>query len=346
MEERQRITAQFRDFTYKSVPIKDYSLDENLPTQPNCYVCTSSPKVGLGSLDTLPLEILHNILPQLDLLTLTDFRRVNQRALQLVASLPQFKAINSHARDALRGILSIETGRWITCEDLYATLCTAQCERCGDFGAYLYILTCKRVCFLCFTQAEAYLPLRFIHATQKFGLDRSILNTLPRMRSIPGKYANNPKKCRERLTLVDPESARRAGIALHGSVAAMEDHAWDIAGQKMLRYEVRLAQLSAGLSGSSTTRRPRIEGPFDRESDNPLRFMAIVHMPWLNRTTQDIELGSFCVGCEGSYNAHRNKPMYFRRRFNVDSFNAHLKECGSIKDRKHCPNRHENTIAQ
>ena len=53
----------------------------------------------------------------------------------LVEFDPQSKTIH--------GILSI------TCEMLYYKLCTAECEQCGDFGSYLYILTYERVCSLC-----------------------------------------------------------------------------------------------------------------------------------------------------------------------------------------------------
>jgi len=327
--------SQFSDLTYPRLRIKDFTLDENLPTPPDYYIYTS-PEVGLGSLGILPLELLQRILSQLDLRTLTDIRRVNHLALQFVASIPQYKAINTHASDALRGILSIETGRWITCETLYAILCKPECEQCGDFGGYLYILTCKRVCFLCFTSEQTYLPLRYIHAIQKFGLNHQILDTLPQMRSIPGIYSPNQKKCRHRLTLVDYDYARRAGIALHGSVTAMEKHVSDIAGQKLQRYRERLSQRPTSPS-APTTRRPRTEGPFDGKSGNPLRFMAIVRTPWLNRISQDVELGSYCIGCERSYDSYRNRPMHFRRKFTVDVFNEHLRQCGRIENGKHHP---------
>ena len=104
--------SQICDLTYTHPLINDFTLDENLPT-PHYYYVSTSPEVGLGSLDILPLELLQRILFQLDLCTLTGFRRVNQLALQSVASIPQYKAINTHANDALRGILSIKTGRWI-----------------------------------------------------------------------------------------------------------------------------------------------------------------------------------------------------------------------------------------
>ena len=327
--------SQFSDLTYPRLRIKDFTLDENLPTPPDYYIYTS-PEVGLGSLGILPLELLQRILSQLDLRTLTDIRRVNHLALQFVASIPQYKAINTHASDALRGILSIETGRWITCETLYTMLCTRECEQCGDFGGYLYILTCKRVCFLCFTSEQTYLPLRYIHAIQKFGLNHQILDTLPQMRSIPGIYSPNQKKCRHRLTLVDHDCARRAGITLYGSVTVMEKHVSDIAGQKLRQYRERLSQPPTGPS-ASTTRHHRTEGAFDGESGNPLRFMAIIRTPWLNRISQDVELGSYCIGCERSYDSYRNRPMHFRRKFTVDVFNEHLRQCGRIENGKHHP---------
>jgi hypothetical protein len=340
MEEQQETTvvidaSQFCDLTYPHLRINDFTLDENLQTPPHYHISTS-PEIGLGSLDILPLELFQRILSQLDLRTLTDFRRINKLALQFVASIPQYKAISTHANDALRGVLSIETGLWITCETLYAILCTPQCEQCGDFGGYLYILTCKRVCFLCFTQEQTYLPLRYSHAIQKFGLNRQILDTLPQMRSIPGTYSPNQKKCRYRFTLVDYDCARHAGIALHGSVTAMDKHVSDIAGQKLWRYGERLSQRSTGPS-ASTTRRPRTESPFDGESGNPLRFMAIVRTPCLNRISKDVEQGSYCIGCERSYDSYRNRLMHFRRKFNIDLFNEHLRQCGRIENGKHHP---------
>jgi ribosomal protein S14 len=123
----------------------------------------------------------------------------------LVESFPQYKAIRKHAYNALRGTMYIETGRWITCGMVYEKLCTAECEECGDFGGYLYILTCKRVCFLCLSVDKQYLPLRYSHAIRKFGLNRPILRTLPRMRSIPGTYSPNQKKVRTHLALVDSD---------------------------------------------------------------------------------------------------------------------------------------------
>ena len=297
----------YHSLTYPEVRIKDFTLDVNLPKlQYNDHIpITPNAHRDLGTLNTLPLELLHEIIHKLDIHTLTDLRHVNRRAMWLVESDPQYKTIRKHAFNALRGILCIETGRWITCEMLYNKLCTAECEQCGDFGGYLYILTCERVCFLCLVEDKRYLPLRYLHAKKKFGINRSIIRTLPTMRSIPGKYnATDGKISRGHLSLVDFDSARRAGIALHGSVSAMEQYVSSMPAPKA----------------------------FDGISGNPLRFMAIVRTPWFNKSSQELEWGFHCIACQEE---HHSRPLHFRRKCNVGLFKEHLRECGNIQHGRH-----------
>ena len=148
---------EFHHLTYLRVRLDDHTLDNNLPGF-QCQLEISrprkSPVAGLSQLDSLPLEILWDIVPRLDLQTLSNFRLVNRRAYHLLGSHPQYKAIIAHARNALCGILSIQAGRWITCKTLYDTLCTPECEHCGDFGGYIYLLGCRRVCFFLFVARE------------------------------------------------------------------------------------------------------------------------------------------------------------------------------------------------
>ena len=156
------------------------------------------------------------------------------------------------------------------------------------------------------------------------------------MRSVPGTYSPKQKKCRDRSTLVDYDCARLAGIILHGSVAAMEKHVSDIADQKLFLLRERLSQRSTD-PFSSFTHRPRTEIPSDRKSENPLRFMAIVRTPCLNRISKDVEQGFHCIGCERIYDSYRNRLMHRRRKFNVNSFNEHLRQCGRIENKRHHP---------
>jgi hypothetical protein len=143
MEEEPISKSQLEELTYPCPRLRDFILDDNLPAlvfPPSNGHIRKLPKVDLGTLDVLPLELLQGLLSQLDLCTLMGFRRVNRPAIDVVESKPQYKAVTTHARNVLRGILSIGTGQWISCESLYKNLCTAECKQCGDFGGYLYIL--------------------------------------------------------------------------------------------------------------------------------------------------------------------------------------------------------------
>ncbi len=155
--------------TYLCPNIKDYTLDDNIRAVsclPENSIFYNSPHVGLGALDALPLELLQGMLLKLDIRTLADFRGVNRQAREVTNSISEYASLITHIPHALGSILSIDAGRWITCESLYDKFCTAECEQCGDFGGYLYILTCKRVCFLCLSEDKTYLPLRLSHANR------------------------------------------------------------------------------------------------------------------------------------------------------------------------------------
>jgi hypothetical protein len=139
--------------TYSRPNIKDYTLDDNIQAV-RCprdnFTAYNPPEVGLSALDALPLELLQAMLLKLDIRTLADFRVVNRRAREVMNSIPEYDAVIKHIPNVFRGILTIDGGRWITCESLYDEFCTAECKQCGDFGYYIHILTCKRVCSLCF----------------------------------------------------------------------------------------------------------------------------------------------------------------------------------------------------
>lgn len=326
MQEQSVIPSEFHNLIYPRLSLKDHTLDENLPrfqSEPDRNRLRSPPKTCAGTLEALPPEMMVKILSQLDLRTLADFRCVNRRALELVDALPEYKAIVTHARNALRGIVSIETGRWITLSALYEKLCAPKCEQCDDFGGYLYLLTCKRVCFLCLSQDRLYLPLTRRRVNRMFGLKPQMLAKIPHMRVMPGIYSPNEKKALE-CVLVDYKSARCAGIAFHGSLDAMEKYVSHKKDQK----------ITAALNSGAIARRippPYRTYPYDEQSGNPRRFVAIVRVPWLNRALQEVEWGFHCLGCEKS----SRLPLHCRRQFTKASFQDHLQQCGDIQNGQH-----------
>lgn len=320
-------------FIFRQIISNDNTLDDNLanlpPSQPDNK--RPAPTKNAGTLDKLPLELLWSILEQLDLFSLTSFRRVNGRARQLVASLPQYNAVLQYAPNALRGILAIGTSPWITCQLLYEKLCTCYCEDCGNFGVYLYLLTCKRVCYFCISHHNNYLPLSRIQACHKFGLEDTDIEMLPRMELIPGNYSPRMRGVSPMEELFDYELCQRAGIALHGTLEAMETHVTTLDREKLQASLDRLVALDRQGKGSSFTglyfppKQPY--GYMEK-----LRFAAVVQVPWLDKWTRVVEFGFHCTGCK---EINPNRPLQWRRRFTAESYAQHLIEFGRIENGRH-----------
>ncbi|KAM0427207.1 hypothetical protein ACHAPT_007635 [Fusarium lateritium] len=253
------------------------TLDDNLPPFPRITCRRHPPDASVGLLDHLPTELLHQTITQLDIRSLINFRLSNRRTAELVDSLPQFRAISTHAQNALRGILAIDTGRWITCATLYEKLCTSKCDFCGAHGGYLYLITCKRACFRCLSTHRSCHPLPLDTAAFTFTLDRSILCTLPRMTAIPGTYSPN-ETIRERIVLVDFDSAVAAGLEVRG-----------IHGGATRKEACVRGQFLAAVWGI-------FRGYVTHDADTAT-FAAVSRVPWFNKKTTKFEDLSFCDAC-------------------------------------------------
>lgn len=84
--------------TYRRPNLKDFTLDDNDLTR-TCpmeyHKRRLHPKHDLGALGTLPLELLGLVLVQIDIRSLTDFRRINNRAMQVVESVLEYRLIQN-----------------------------------------------------------------------------------------------------------------------------------------------------------------------------------------------------------------------------------------------------------
>jgi len=179
---------------------------------------------SLGNLETLPLELLHMILLDLDLQTLTSLRRVNRRTRYTLDTLRQYNEIISYAPHSLRAALSINVGSSISCRQLHKELCFQECIICSRFGAFLYLLTCSRVCYVCLVEDPRFLPLTPKHVGMEFGLTSSEIAKLPFASTIPGIYSHSAKVRRARTSLVDRTTSYKVGVRLHRSVEKMEEY--------------------------------------------------------------------------------------------------------------------------
>ena len=287
----------------------------------------------------LPLEILTVILLNLDLQSLTVLRRVSQSSRLTVDNLPQYQSIWNHGPELLRAALSVKISGSTTLLELYGALTKASCFLCGDFGAFVYMLSCKRVCFLCVTQRPELLPMILSHAKDKYGLDTEALSGLLKMRSLPGVYSQGQTRHRNRKALVDPTAAEEAGIALHGSREQMAKTAKGLRTSLEANWQKRMAEYECKAKSDPKVRkpaRPPSHQVFDGAGEHPVRFMGILRVPWLNRRRGQTEIGLSCKGCARGESINQDRyrrSLDWRRQYSHADILQHVQGCEFSQER-------------
>ncbi|KAK4100544.1 hypothetical protein N658DRAFT_497281 [Parathielavia hyrcaniae] len=282
----KRCELRINDYTLDAAQLETRCpLDSGRHTAPS-HLSTRHPAASTGRLDRLPLELLSSILLVLDVSTLTEFRHVNRRATDLVDSLHQYQAVRRHCPNILRAIVSIRASSF-TCRDLYESLLATKCATCDRFGGYLYIITCRRVCYFCFIRHTDYFPLLGQQAAQMTGLSRKdLIGTLPHVRSLPGRYTAFAKLSRPRLVLLD----RRAVVSL-----GRADDAGEHQQQQRPDYTTR----------------------------EVWRYMSIISAPCFTDAGQRADWGRHCSRCKDSTDEPAN---HLRNLYTSDGLVEHYRQ--------------------
>ncbi|KAF4976998.1 hypothetical protein FZEAL_6418 [Fusarium zealandicum] len=335
MDSRHLTPEQIRHLTYiPSSKPQDFTLDENLPRlAKNWQFVPSQSTASFRFLDNLPVELRHIIISQLDLVSLYNLGRANKRSAELLYSHLEYNAIITHAWDAFRGALSIRVGH-ITCRELYKTLCTRNCQGCGDFGGYIYLLNLKRVCFLCFTEGRFYFPVTKRLACRKYALEVEDVDKLPHMKSWLGDYSSAKIRIIGDEVLVDCETAYNAALKIHDSSQSINQASFvrelhRLRDWARTNYEPLENPDLPGLPQA----KEREKGLYlcDEKAGNPHRYAAIVPAPWFDSCRRQAERGLHCIGCRDL----EIVPFHWRRKYTAESFKEHLRECGQIEKRRH-----------
>jgi hypothetical protein len=228
---------------------------------------------GLGDLDKLPLEVQSNILVHLDLQTLVNFRRVNRQAREVVDALPEYqKILHFSPTSLLRSIFTIQLEAFITCQALVTTLNTQKCEDCGDPSEYIHLLTCRRVCCHCLLSRGEYKSTTLECAEWEFQVPRRLLEGLPTMKAVAGRYAKGELLYPFRPTFVDRSSASMAGSAYRAEKTAA------------LR-RTRSGQVVLPVVGTA----PKRTIGFAYQQIDDSRFTSVVRAPWVKRPNEIFE---------------------------------------------------------
>ncbi|WQF90498.1 Putative F-box domain-containing protein [Colletotrichum destructivum] len=251
---------------------------------------------GLGSLDRLPLELLHDALLHLDMHSLFNFRQTNLRSRQTVDSLIQYQMVVSHGLNLLCALLRTQLATRVSLFDFYDALCTKACTLCGKFGGFISLLTWSRCCFLCLQRAPETQVQTLAAVRKQLHLTKAKLDHLTSFKTLPGIYSMKESVHKSRITVV----------SLHQAILVSGQH----------RHAL-----------------PQVH-PVNLERNQKFNFMGSCALPYYDRRTGRVEHGISCAGCqlalEKDIIGSRGEKWAFEARDMVyaqDSFLEHFRWC-------------------
>ncbi|SCN76309.1 uncharacterized protein FFB20_05233 [Fusarium fujikuroi] len=215
---------------------------------------------GLGSLDRLPLELLHDTLLRLDLHSLFKFRQSNRRSRQAVDSLKQYQMTVLHGLNLFCALLRTRLAVGISLLDFYNALCLKSCSLCGEFGGFMSLLTWKRCCFKCLKEAPKTQVQTLSAARKEFHLTKVELSQLKSFKILSGIYSMEESVRKSRITIV---SLHQAGL-----------------------ISSREPQTTGQVYATSSERRRKFN------------FMGSCALPYYEKVSGNAEHGISCAGCQ------------------------------------------------
>lgn len=205
------------NLTYRRTKYVHEMIRDIPPAKPS-KITRKASIASLGELDLLPVELLLLILGFLDFQSLSRISRVSLRGKEIVEALPEYQDMMTHAPETLR---ALGMTRLLQCHSaplLHQTLRSDKCVSCFEFGGFLFLPTCERVCVNCLFSNDALRMTTRAIAKQCFGLTDKHLERIPTMYSIPGIYTLWFRISRKRVyRLVSVKQAKQLAIEVHGS---------------------------------------------------------------------------------------------------------------------------------
>jgi hypothetical protein len=255
-----------------------------------------APTTGLGSLNRLPLELLHDVLLRLDMHSLFKFRQTNLGSRQTVDSLKQYQMVVLHGLNLLCALLRTRLASGVSLFDFYDVLCTKACALCGGFGGFISLLTWSRCCFPCLQRAPETQVQSLATARKQFHLTKAESGQLRSFKTLPGIYSMEETVCKSRITVVSVQQAR------------------------LVSRQRPDAQSQAQPANSGRNQK--------------FNFMGSCALPFCDRRADRVEHGVSCAGCqlalEKEIIGSRGEKWAFEARDKIyakDSFLEHFSWC-------------------
>ncbi|CAJ2499797.1 Uu.00g026500.m01.CDS01 [Anthostomella pinea] len=273
--------------------------DDSVPAAP-------SSRPFLGDLGQLPTEILIHIVSLLDVCSLVDFRHINQHYLEFVDSLPDFQTVKAFPK-LLSAILRLQC-RYPGLDALMACIHDPLCSNCKHHGDYLYLLTAERLCYFCFRETPAYVPMVIGPESLQGNIASAVI--------LPGIYGMHGQgRVRQPQLVAD----RRAVLRQHPHLAEASKDA-ESERQELMRQNGHSKRFS--------------------QKYWPLfqRYTVVIKAPYVITSTGRFEEGAMCRACAGTgviqhLGVWPTRPAFWGhpfRRYTEPGFRQHLEEFGEV----------------
>lgn len=262
---------------------------------------------SLGRFETIPLELLHECLGHLDVLSLQRLSRVCLHGKRVVESLLQLSTPMEATRDTLVILNRAQVLGLHSVNALCAALSSDTCISCDAYGPFLHLLSAQRCCFLCVMANQSLWMVSVPTSKLCFGLKEKQLRKLPVMWSIPGKYRVPRSRSRlQSIRLTTIKAAKELALKKCGSLEAFEKacpfHPDDFPPFKVdLWMWYRNAPLHAYVPDACV-----VDDGETRPKD-PYAGMGAVHFPSIS--AGQVEQGLWCRGCQAAFEKYFEDDM-------------------------------------
>ena len=161
---------------------------------------------SLGALD-LPVEIVQNIISQLSLPDLRNFKAVNSCARSMVVSSYQYRDVITYGSEVISTLYKTELHSIFPLIRIYEVLTQGRCVACDRFGGYVFLPGLQRCCERCARYDPELIPIRTGTATTKHKtLVREAREKIPMMLWVAGDEMAKLPRSRSLITM---QTARR-----------------------------------------------------------------------------------------------------------------------------------------
>ncbi|KJZ70870.1 hypothetical protein HIM_09735 [Hirsutella minnesotensis 3608] len=263
---------------------------------------------SLGRLGSLPPELLLMICNFLDFQSLSRASQASLDLNALVHGLSAYHEMMEHAPDVLAVLGKTRLLHHHSASLLRQTLRSDRCVSCFEFGGFLLLPTCERVCLECLHRNPILWMIPITIAKQCFGLSDKDLGQIPVLHSIPDTYCVRFQVSRRRVyRLVNVKQIKQLALRVHGSP------------EKVLTFLPRVnvgTSATGNLSSLKTLHKASLEPPgrdmslirhSDQLGNDHFCGMASMRLPVL--TDAGIDRGYLCRGCRVTHDRYRNRTL-------------------------------------